>query len=94
MTVLSQSLICLQGREEFVDPARRSPAMLEGLRPAAELLAVVAHRPDQVAGLGGVVAEVADDVGDLGERDSVAEPLLGAEDGQDLALVVGRVRAP
>ena len=29
-----------------------------------------------------------------GERDPVAEALLGAEDRQDLALVVGRVRAP
>ena len=71
-----------------------APAVLERRRPAAELLAVVAHRPDALAGLGRVVAEVADDVVDLRERDPVAEALLGAEDRQDLALVVGRVRAP
>ena len=41
-----------------------------------------------------MVAEVADHVLDLGERDPVAEALLGAEDGQDLALVVGGVGAP
>ena len=84
----------LEGGEEALDPAGRAPAVLERRRPAAELLAVVAHRPDALAGLGGVVAEVADDVVDLRERDPVAEALLGAEDRQDLALVVGRVRAP
>src|SRR5664280_2438249 len=33
-------------------------------------------------------------VGHVPERDPVAEALLGPEDGQDAALVVGRVRAP
>ena len=41
-----------------------------------------------------MIAEVADDVVDLRERDPVAEALLGAEDRQNLALIVGRVRAP
>jgi hypothetical protein len=68
--------------------------VVPGRRPRAELLAVVAHRAKALAILGRVIAEVADDVVDLGERDPVAEALLGAEDGQDLALVVGRVRAP
>ncbi len=68
--------------------------MVPGRGPGAELLAVVAHRSEAVARLGRVVAQVADDVVDLGERDPVAKALLGAEDGQDLALVVGGVRAP
>jgi hypothetical protein len=68
--------------------------MLVRCRPAAELLAVIAHRPDSVAGLGRMIAKVADDIVDIGERDPVAQSLLGAEDGQELALIVGRIRAP
>ena len=68
----------LQGREtSSTQPS--DPAVLEGLRPGTELLAYVGHRPDEVTVLGGVVAEIADDVGDLGERDSVAEALLRAK---------------
>ena len=68
--------------------------MLVGRRPGPELLAVVAHHADPVAGLGGVVAEVADDVLDVPERDPVAQALLGPEDRQQPALVLGRVGAP
>jgi hypothetical protein len=53
--------------------------MLVRRRPAAELLAIVAHRSDAIAGVGRVVAEVADDVLDVGKRDPIAQPLLGAE---------------
>jgi len=63
-------------------------------RPGAELLAVVAHCADPLAGLRGVVPEIADDVLDLAEGDPVAEPLLRAEDGEQAALVVGGVGAP
>jgi hypothetical protein len=80
--------------EEPLDPAALAPAVVPGGRPGAELLAVVAHRPEPLAVIGRVVAEVADHVVDLGERDPVAETLLRPEDGQDLALVVGRVRPP
>ena len=41
-----------------------------------------------------MLAEVADDVVHVPERDPVTEPLLRPEDGQDAALVVGRVGAP
>ena len=68
--------------------------MLPGRGPRAELLAVVAHHPDPAAVLGGVVAQVADDVVDVTERDPVAQPLLGPEDAQEVALVLGGVRAP
>ena len=44
--------------------------------------------------VGGVLAEVVDDLLDVAERDPIAEALLRAEDPQELALVVGRVGAP
>ena len=50
--------------------------------------------PDAVAGLGRVVAQVADHVLDGPERDPVAQALLRAEHRQQLALVLGRVRRP
>ena len=84
----------LERIEEPLDPATLAPAVLPGRRPAAELLAVVAHHPDPVAGVGGVVAQVVDDLTDLAERDAVAQALLRAEDPQQVALVLGRVRAP
>src|SRR4029079_3823896 len=65
-----------------------------GRRPRAELLAVVTHRSDPLAVLGGVVAQVVDDLVDVPERDPIAEALLGPEDAQEPALVVGRIRAP
>ena len=68
--------------------------MLERGRPGAELLAVVAHHPDPVAGLGRVVAQVADHVLDRPERNPVAQPLLRAEHREQVALVLGRVGAP
>ena len=94
MTVVSQSRFASRAEKNRSTQRGLAPAMLERLRPAAELLAVVAHRPEAVARLGGVVAQVADDVVDLAERDPVAEALLRAEDRQDLALVVGRVGTP
>ena len=68
--------------------------MLEGVRPGAELLAVVAHGAEPLAVLRGGVPEIGDDLVDLAERDAIAEPLLRAEDRQQPALVVGRVRPP
>ena len=68
--------------------------MLPGRRPGPELLAVVAHHPDPLAVLGGVLAQVVDDLVDVAERDPVAQALLGPEDAQQLALVLGRVGAP
>ena len=84
----------LEGLEEPLDPPTLAPAVLPGRRPCAELLAVVAHHPDPLAVLGGVLAQVADDVVDLAERDPVAKALLGPEDAQQVTLVLGRVRAP
>src|SRR4029078_5285562 len=80
--------------EEALHPAAGAPAVFPSRGPRAELLAVVAHRPEPLAVLGGVVAEDVYNVVDVGKGDAVAESLLGPEDGQDLALVVGRVRAP
>ena len=84
----------LERPEEPLDPATLAPAMLPGRRPGTELLAVVAHRPDPRAVLGGVLAQVVDDLLDVAERDPVAQALLGPEDAQELALVLRRVRAP
>ena len=71
-----------------------TPAVLPGRRPRPELLAVVAHHPDPVPVLGGVVAEIVDDLLDVPERDPVAQALLRPEHAQELALVLGRVRTP
>ena len=84
----------LEGLEEAVDPALLAPAVLPGGRPGAELLAVVTHRAEPTAVVGGVVPQVGDDVVHAAEGDPVAEPLLGSEDGEELALVVRRVRTP
>ena len=94
MTVVSQSRARLERVEEPVDPAAVAPAVRVGRRPGAELLAVVAHHPDAVARLGRVVAQVADHVLDRPERDPVAQALLRPEDGEQVALVLGRVGAP
>ncbi len=84
----------LQGIEEPVDPAVVAPAVVPGRGPRAELLAVVTHHADALAVLGGVGAQVVDDVLDGAERDPVSEALLGAEDGDPPALVLGGVGAP
>ncbi len=68
--------------------------MIPGRRPGPELLAVIAHHPDPRAVLAGMLPEIADHVVDLAERDPVAEALLGPEDRQEPALVIGRVGAP
>ena len=84
----------LEGGEEPLDPGALAPAMRPGRRPGAELLAVVAHRPEPLSVLGGVFAQVADDFVDVPERDPVAKALLRPEDAHDPALVLGRVRPP
>ena len=84
----------LEGLEEAIDPAPRTPAVLPGRRPRTELLAVIAHRPDPLAILRRMIAQVADDVLDSAERDPVAETLFRAEDRQELSLVLRRVRSP
>ena len=84
----------LECLEEPLHPAPLTPAVLVRRGPGAELLAVVAHHAHALAVLGRVVAEVADHVLHGPERDPVAEALLGAEDGEEVALVLGRVRAP
>ena len=84
----------LERLEEAIDPAARPPAMLQGVRPGAELLAVVAHGAEPLAALRGGVPEIGDHLVDIAERDAIAEPLLRAEDRQQPALVVGRIRPP
>ena len=84
----------LEGLEEAIDPASLTPAVLPGRWPRAELLAVIAHHPDPLAVLGRVIAQVADDVLDIAERDPVAEALFRAEDRHELSLVLGRIRPP
>ena len=84
----------LERREEPLDPVALAPAVRPGRRPRPELLAVVAHHPDARPVLGGVLAQVVDDVLDRPPRDPVAQPLLGAEDRDRTALVLGDVRAP
>ena len=49
VTVVSQSAFSSSAVEEPLHPARLAPAVLEGRRPGAELLAVVAHHPEPVA---------------------------------------------
>ena len=68
--------------------------MLPGRRPAAELLAVVAHHPKTVARVGRMGLQVRDDVLDVAERDPVPEALLRPEDRQQPTLVLRRVRTP
>jgi hypothetical protein len=68
--------------------------VLERIRPGAELLAVVAHDAQPRPIVRGVRLQVCDDVVDVAERDSVAQPLLRPEDRQQRALVLGHVRAP
>ncbi len=84
----------LERVEEAVHPAVRPPAVLPGGGPAAELLAVVAHHADPLALLGGMVPQVGDDVVHAAEGDPVAEALLGAEDREEVSLVVRRVGTP
>ena len=84
----------LDRAEEPVDPAVGAPAVLVGVRPGPELLAVVAHEAEPVAGRRGVRLEVADDVLDPPERDPVAQLPVRPEDGQEAALVLGGVRPP
>ena len=84
----------LERIEEALHPVPVPPAMLEGRRPRPELLAVIAHRPEPIAGRRRVRPEMLDDLLDVAERNQVAQALLGAEDGQPPALVVGRVRGP
>jgi hypothetical protein len=86
--------VLLQRLEEPLDPASATPAVLPGRRPGPELLAVVAHHPDAIAGLGRVVAEVGDHLVDLAERDAIAKALLGPEDGDEPTLVLRGVGAP
>ena len=86
--------VLLEGVEESIDPLALAPAVLPGRRPRPELLAVVAHHPDPAAVLGGVLAEIVDDLLDVPERDPIAQALLCPEDAQELALVLGRVRTP
>ena len=86
--------VVLEGGEEALNPAALAPAVLPGRGPGAELLPVVAHRPEAVARLRGVLPEVLDDLVDLMERDQVSETLLRPEDRQQAALVVRGVRAP
>ena len=50
--------------------------------------------PTSAAVLGGVLAEVVDDLLDRAEGDAVAQSLLGAVDDDAVALVVGGVGAP
>ena len=68
--------------------------MLVGRRPCPELLAVVAHRPEARAVVGGVLAQIVDHVVNVAERDAVAESLLRPEHRQQMALVFRRVGAP
>ena len=84
----------LQGMEEAVDPPALPPRMRVGRRPATELLAIIAHDADTLALVGGVVLQIADDVRHVLPRDRVPEVLLAAEDGQQTALILGRVRTP
>ena len=76
----SQRRLAASGPEELLDPALPAPAVAVRARPAAELLAVVAHHPDALAILGRVAAQVVDQVADRLPRDPVAQTLLGAED--------------
>ena len=80
--------------EEAVDPPALPPRMRVGRRPATELLAIIAHDADTLALVGGVVLQIADDVRHVLPRDRVPEVLLAAEDGQQTALILGRVRTP
>ena len=84
----------LERREELLDPVAVAPAVGPRRRPRPELLAIVAHHPDARPVLGGVLAQVLDDILDRSPRDPVTQPLLGPEDGDRTALVLGDVRAP
>ena len=86
--------VLLESGEEALHPLALAVAELPGARPGAELLAVVAHHADQLAGLRGVLVKVVDDVLDGSEGDAVAQALLRAEDDDAVALVVGGVAAP
>ena len=94
VVVVSQSALASSASKNRSTQRSFAPAMLPGRRPRPELLAVVAHHPDPLAIVGGVLAQVVDDLVHLAEGDPVAEPLLGPEDAQDVALVLGRVWAP
>ncbi len=65
-----------------------------GPGPGAELLPVVAHHPEALAVLGGVLAEVVQQAIHLTEGDAITQALLRPEDRKEVALVVGRVRPP
>ena len=84
----------LQRVEEPIDPAAAAPAVLPRRGPRTELLAVVAHGPEPAAVGRRVITQVADHIVHLAERNPVAQSLLRTEHGQEVPLVLGRVRAP
>ena len=86
--------VLLERAEEALDPLLLAEAEVPGAGPGAELLAVVAHHAHQRAVLGGVLAQVVDDLFDRPEGDAVAQALLGAVDDDAVALVVGGVGTP
>ena len=94
MTVVSQAAFASRARKKRSTHPLVAPAVLPRVRPGAELLAVVAHHPDATPVRRGMVPQVRDDILDRAERDAVAQALLGPEDRQALALVVGHVGAP
>ena len=94
VTVVSQSAFASSASKNRSTQRPSPQQCCPRRRPRPELLAVVAHHPDPRAVLGRVLAQVVDDLLDVAERDPVAEPLLGPEDRQEPALVLGACTGP
>ena len=86
---LDPLLVLHQGVEEPRQPAVVVDVLL-GLRPGAELLAVVAEDHHRVGVLLGQLGQVVDRLLRVGEGDRVAEPLAAGEDREHAALVFGQ----
>ena len=81
-TVSIQSAFSSTASKKRLIHAALAPAQLVRARPAAELLAVVAHQPDARAIGGRVVAQVRDRLVDAHPRHRVAQPLLAGKERQ------------